>query len=965
MLHWKKRFFEIILILTLGTISLSWFSPGKLILGTDTIVPLRLATIDEYFYIWSGRMAPGSIDINKLAFLLPVGILLKGWSILGLPYSPEIYERLLVYTLFSGAGLSVYSLYGALFKNSTSWGRIASAVFAMFNFYVLFIFTPMPITLLFSYCFFPAVMAKFVNFLRLPSIKSALLFVIIWALLLTASYTTPPYLILHWLILFSYLLFFLLTERPDHKWRLIFFCAISLAIWFLIEAFWLIPLLTNIKYQVVAYGASTQSDKVALQLLNSAPLYDAFRLMGYFGFNSSFESSRFYPWYEIFRTPTFIILTFMVPIIAFSGFLSKRRERPYMFFALMALLFIFFTKGSYEPLGAANLYIFNNFDLLVIFRTAYQRFTGFTALAFAIMVAYTLEKVFIRLWRGKLGSKLICTLLFLVSVVIIPAAIGFPIWTGKLFQSEGVLPSQRIKIPTEYFNVADWLETDKEESNTLPIPFNGGGQSSFWWNDGKDGYGAIYPFESIINKRFVISNVEGNISQLAATGLISGDPESITLLGFLNVRYVLYHQDSNWKMVNHHSGWISAEPEKIGSGLRSLNGLSLVKQFPSIDVYAVKDEYFLPKFYTPARVIELEKIEKSAPVRTVYFPSGRDSTSMSEALERVKDNLIESPLIVFQKVDQTKYKVEIIKTKTPFLLVFSETFDNGWQLSSGSYKDERNHVKVNRFANAWLMDPQIICQRGGACQRNDDGSYKLEAFVEFTPQRSFWVGLIVSLSTLAIVCGYLIFIGLRSLRSKFTNLSNKTKSTELEKERFEESSDNVNLFPVRIRFRDPFLAALIFLSFLLLMTSPILPDRFSPLAYLSLTLSLIVLLDTNLPKQFQFTSRRFKRALLFIALSFVGWYIAMRGYPPPPDVYLMSIAYLCGFLVAHFVLDVSPRVGTLVALVMLAMTPYYLIKEWPSIANLTASISFSLFVAVALTMGLEKYSHSPKANHND
>jgi hypothetical protein len=73
---------------------------------------------------------------------------------------------------------------------------------------------------------------------------------------------------------------------------------------------------------------------------------------------------------------------------------------------------------------------------------------------------------------------------------------------------------------------------------------------------------------------------------------------------------------------------------------------------------------------------------------------------------------------------------------------------------------------ANGYANSWVIDTNLICQsnsklknqisnikmgdRGlsGDCVQNPDGSYDFEMVVEFWPQRLFYVGLAISLSTL-------------------------------------------------------------------------------------------------------------------------------------------------------------------------------------------------------------------------
>lgn len=160
-----------------------------------------------------------------------------------------------------------------------------------------------------------------------------------------------------------------------------------------------------------------------------------------------------------------------------------------------------------------------------------------------------------------------------------------------------------------------------------------------------------------------------------------------------------------------------------------------------------------------------------------------------------KEKKIEStklPKITFFKVNPTKYKVKIEEATTPYFLVFSETFHEGWkayikefpiakqqaplipnfqfpnsdgkvivsyfdgQIQEGEHKNtffdreifanafkkpilEENHLLVNAFANAWYID--------------QPGSY--EVTLEFIPQRIYFLGLWVSFISFVSALGYL------------------------------------------------------------------------------------------------------------------------------------------------------------------------------------------------------------------
>lgn len=117
---------------------------------------------------------------------------------------------------------------------------------------------------------------------------------------------------------------------------------------------------------------------------------------------------------------------------------------------------------------------------------------------------------------------------------------------------------------------------------------------------------------------------------------------------------------------------------------------------------------------------------------------------------------------VFRKVNPTRYIIES-ESKDPYWLVFSETYHPGWRAypisnqGSGSrfwetwFKvpiPESRHFMVNGYANGWRVDK--------------GGSYMI--ILDFWPQRLFYAGSVLSVVTLAVCIGYLIYYRKRRLR---------------------------------------------------------------------------------------------------------------------------------------------------------------------------------------------------------
>ena len=74
------------------------------------------------------------------------------------------------------------------------------------------------------------------------------------------------------------------------------------------------------------------------------------------------------------------------------------------------------------------------------------------------------------------------------------------------------------------------------------------------------------------------------------------------------------------------------------------------------------------------------------------------------------------------------------------------------------------HFKLDNFLNGWYVDPPKLCGLADSqnsnidnsnspisgCTHKPDGTYTLQMIIEFSPQRYFYVGLIVSLTTLIV-----------------------------------------------------------------------------------------------------------------------------------------------------------------------------------------------------------------------
>ncbi len=154
-----------------------------------------------------------------------------------------------------------------------------------------------------------------------------------------------------------------------------------------------------------------------------------------------------------------------------------------------------------------------------------------------------------------------------------------------------------------------------------------------------------------------------------------------------------------------------------------------------------------------------------------------------------EERKFEEPKAVdFDLINPTKKLVHVRGVKTPFYLAMSESFHPQWQLQMNNEKiqgylnkwwpfvkpdrvRDEYHYKLDDFLNAWYVDPAEMCAKNRACVKHSDGSYDMEMTLEFFPQRWFYLGLIISVTTLLGCLGHLVWAGRKGIAEFFGKIA--------------------------------------------------------------------------------------------------------------------------------------------------------------------------------------------------
>lgn len=644
----------------------------------------------------------GKADVLKLPYIMPQSIFLRFVAFLNIPFSPAMFERILLYFVFTGSGLSMYYL-SILFIPSNKAKRLGSVVasaFYMFNFYTMTTILPSGAMMMFEYAFFPLVLALYIKALdKSSSLKSSIVIALVWTLLITPAYITATVALTDWVIIAAYLLFFNIQkhERKTLKSSIIFTCLLFL-VWILMNLFWILPLAQM--FPTVQQSYTSFSSGIDLYATNSVSLLDGLRLTGYWGLSATYRGASFYPWYVNFQTIPLVLLSFLLPaIVALSFLLNSRNSRLVLFFGIMTLLGLFVVKGLNPPFGNVNKLLFSINLLSTTFRSNYQRIVGYLTLFYAFLFGAFVSKIYRRpkkIWsRGFGGMSALILMVFLVVGVL-----AWPVWTGDVFSTEGIIPSKRVTIPQYYYEAAEWLEKQKEDFSVLPLPYPAKtAYSVLWWKNGTEGYYGTYPFLLLSSKTFLLTN---RLAEEASISFSRNELKDSHVLNYLNVKYVVVHWDTNWEYVRDNDWWVSSSSQNFGDYLANVQGLTLEKSFGEIDFY--RNLYWKPQ--------KAQKISKPE-----YL-----NTSLSSLIPILGMGAFEKRMEISIQVETAASAVDLmIPLNTSYQDGISPDFSNvlftyfnetiGQEIKLNHWVKE---IKINQSAVIWIEVPAF--DKNGNCR---------------------------------------------------------------------------------------------------------------------------------------------------------------------------------------------------------------------------------------------------------
>ena len=407
----------------------------------------------------------------------------------------------------------------------------------------------------------------------------------------------------------------------------------------------------------------------------------------------------------------FIIVLFL-GLINYKSILGKAKEKIFIFFfvSFIAALYFFtvnigFLKDIFLFLGyLPGFAVFRNFTDKFLIGYIFV-YASFLSLCF-----YVIKKS-VRIYKLLLFITIIAVG---INFVPIKQVINSPLVTTKNIQTSVILPEEYLLFINEVKSVIPSTE------NVIDFPQTITSYAAIMEDNGKNAYIGTSPFRFLTG----VNDLGGDTSY----------PPQIS--------------------VNIRKSIMKKEYKQLLSTLQQINvGYVMVtNNIPAelLGSYIYNKEYLKFQDKNLIKAIADYEVIRSEKGNYVLYKLKNSSTVFSSKAK-----------IDFEKINSTKYKIQVSDLKSSEKLFFKETYHPGWKLylskeSSGndifSYLSEMfylfkkpvfeaSHHKLLPYGNEWTINFEALKKSDKATyQQNKDGSISVELTLYFLPQLYLYFG---------------------------------------------------------------------------------------------------------------------------------------------------------------------------------------------------------------------------------
>lgn len=685
----------IIICIILGAIPFFWFKPGYIDIGGDSS---RLYFYDPVHYLTNFVLNPFLTDSLGIrsgqTYQLPfVCLLIFLRFILHWPWLVNtffnsfslIISFLVVYTIavdfikeFSSTTKS---------KLNITWAGIIAALF--------YIFIPISSmggwdlaliiqTQSFVYPLLFWLFTKYVSTKRLFFLFSALLISFVFAQ--NFSWVSLPNMVAFFSITFLYILvYYIFVKKIKISFKTVIFCFF---LFLLLHAFQYLPLFINLL---------EKNSDVSNQLLQGNILADTLHYVEIVA-NYTERGYQFLGVTPFSSLNLFSAALIIFPILIVLMLVKNKSVRlliPIGFFLFLYWL----VTAKITKIGLSlykKMFVIPGF---VMFRDFYGRWLEVFLLFYALLIGYAVFSLLISL---KLNKKIIV----LSGLILILAINAWPFINGStvsriLTQDTGVVVKSRMQPDLYLENTLKYFRNDNKTGRNLSFPIGDFDYQIFTGESNDGAYEGPSIIAYLTGKADLASNFMIRPFSLGFFQSIkNNDSLSISnIFPLLNIQTVFYNSNPYIYETfatfpyNDAKLYFPKTQKELGGIVGSLPITQLKTFGPYYHVYSVNQQYVLPALYVAKDIRHIESLksstgnfDQSAFTQATYVLQHFRDSEADPQLRKVfiERNISAStsgiPQITFSRINPSKYIVTVKNTDGPYMLVFSQSFNQNWKL---------------------------------------------------------------------------------------------------------------------------------------------------------------------------------------------------------------------------------------------------------------------------------------------
>lgn len=563
--------FDYLLICILGLHCFLWFKDDLLYIGGDSGMPLNPIKNLKHLFMWKEQLG-GVESWNITTFFNYFVFAVFKFIKLDLVSS----QRLYIYIMHTLSGITMYYLVSG-FSNAGRITRLIASLFYMFNPFMLGmvmipVFIPYHLSPLTIGFYIRGVLDK--NRMILYVLLSAISFLPMIGDLPSYKHICVPL-----IIIFLFTIFDIIFRKSEKAYTIkIFFTFTFIFIMFML--WFILPYFSLLSYTTISELVSSHG--ISFPDYGYATIPNLLRLLG----SGSFRAGGLPCGQAYFNNPFLILCGYVIAFLVFSAIFLKAGSKETRFFTILAVIFIFFAKGTNPPFGNVYKFIVSNFPAMRVFRTSFSMSFG-AAIAYSFLLGISTEAIYSKLKRG-LRFKLPSSIIFVIFIVSLILVNGWPFLTGDNLQNYyNPVSYQGVEIPSSYFEVEEHITSLDTDSRFLKIPAS---SSGYIYTDWHYGGSNLIPF--IFSNPFIdgyyLNNAGRSISMVIYKLIEEGKIKNLhKLLGLLNVRYII---------IDGHDNLTREKLDTYIDIFLKKQSIVLEKVFGQI--YVFKNNYFILHIYT-------------------------------------------------------------------------------------------------------------------------------------------------------------------------------------------------------------------------------------------------------------------------------------------------------------------------------------------------------------------------------